>query len=94
MKIKIHLLVLLLSTAGFLASCASPDPYVRGGQRRGTVAGGVTGAIIGNNVRGINSWEGAAIGAAVGRMAGGNVRRTSRYYGGGGGYYGRSRYYY
>ena len=89
MKSKIYLIAIGLALTAFLTSCASPDPYVRGGQRRGTVAGGVTGAIIGNNVRGINSWEGAAIGAAVGRMAGGSrARRTQAYYG-----YGRPRYY-
>lgn len=92
MKIKFHLLVVLLSTAGFLASCASRDQFFRVAQRRGEVAGTATGIIIGNNVSGINSREGAAVGAAVGGVAEGSIRRTMLYYGAGGFYGGPRRY--
>jgi hypothetical protein len=78
--------IVLVST---LFSCVGhPDPYVRGGRRRGAAAGAIAGAAIGNNVRGGNSWGGAAIGAAVGGLAGDRRGKTnSMYYGGGYRYY-------
>ena len=99
MKPKLLLTIALLALASFAVSCASPNQYVRVGQRRGEKAGAVTGVIIGNNVRGISSREAAAVGGAVGGMAGGSVRKTMLYYGAGGFYgsprrYGRRRSYY
>jgi hypothetical protein len=78
----------LLLVAAFLTGCASPDPYVRSSQRRGTIGGAGMGAIIGNNVSGISRGEGAAIGAVLGRSMGTTRGRANS------AYYGRSRVYY
>ena len=69
---RVFLTVTLLFIVSTLVSCVAPhpDPYVRAGRRRGAVVGGITGAVIGNNVKGVSSWGGAAIGAAVGGLAG------------------------
>ena len=83
------LLTCLSLVAAFLTSCASPDPYVRSHQRRGTVGGAAVGAIIGNNVSGISKGEGAAIGAVLGRSMGTTRGRANAAY-----YYGRPRVYY
>ncbi len=79
----IHALAAPALACVLFASCVvpHPDPFVRQGRRGGAVVGGVTGAVIGNNVRGGNSWGGAAIGAGLGALAGDQVGRTrSMYY--------------
>jgi uncharacterized membrane protein len=83
MKTVKHLptaVALFLSALLFLlGSCASPDPYVQRGRVGGTVIGGVTGAVIGNNT-GLGSWGGAAIGAGLGAILGDTAGKSNSMY--------------
>lgn len=88
MKRLLLLITAVAATGGVLASCYTPDPYVRRGRATGTVVGGVTGAVIGNNT-GLGSWGGAAIGAGLGALAGDTRGKTNSMY-----YRSRPYYYY
>ncbi len=74
--------LLLLATLAALAmgACTGYDPYVDRGRVGGAALGGITGAIIGNNISGGNSWAGAAIGSVIGGLAGDAYGRTQSMY--------------
>ena len=59
-------------TAMILTSgCMGPANNTERGAGTGAIAGGILGAIIGNNTKGKNTAEGAAIGALGGAVLGG-----------------------
>jgi hypothetical protein len=76
-----YLAILIL--ACFAPSCAiHPDPYVRHGRTRGALVGAGSGAIIGNNVKGISKGEGAIAGAILeGIIGDARAKANSAYYG-------------
>lgn len=81
MKSYFSALILITLIGAFTTSCmVHPDPYVRRGRAGGATLGAATGAVIGNNVRGGNSWGGAAVGAAVGGLAGDRRGKTNSMY--------------
>ncbi len=70
MKNIILTILLAVAVATIFNSCMTGDPYVNRGRVGGGALGAATGAIIGNNVKGGNSWAGAAIGGVLGGFAG------------------------
>ncbi len=80
MKNFILILILSVSVSAFFSSCMTPDPYVNRGRVGGSALGAATGAIIGNNVKGGNSWAGAAIGGVLGGFAGDAYGKTNSMY--------------
>ena len=65
-----------------------PDPYVRQGRRSGAAVGAASGAAIGKKTKEVSTWGGAAIGTAVGGLAGDRRgKMNSMYYGRGYRYY-------
>ena len=77
MKTRLYIAIASTLMMACSVSC-SHDPYVNRGAARGVVVGGITGAVIGNNIRGGNSWGGAAIGAVGGTMVGGRQARQNQ----------------
>ncbi|MEI9896453.1 MAG: YMGG-like glycine zipper-containing protein [Chthoniobacter sp.] len=69
MRTKIFCSLLLTASLGF-TGCETAGPGERSGTLLGAAGGAGLGAIIGNNVKGMNSWEGALAGAAVGGLVG------------------------
>jgi hypothetical protein len=61
---------LLLSASLVFTGCETAGPGERKGTLLGAGAGAGLGAILGNNIKGMNSWEGALAGAAIGGLVG------------------------
>jgi outer membrane protein OmpA-like peptidoglycan-associated protein len=74
-KISIYLLATVISLGTILTSCnaAKNTNKTQRGAAIGVVAGGLLGAVIGNNVKGMSTEMGAVLGAAVGGVAGGVI---------------------
>jgi hypothetical protein len=59
-----------LSLTLCLTGCETMGPSEKSGTLIGAATGAGLGAIAGNNIRGMNSWQGALAGAAVGGLVG------------------------
>lgn len=80
MKNFILATLLAFAVGTLFTSCMTNDPYVNRGRLGGSALGAATGAIIGNNIKGGNSWAGAAIGGVLGGFAGDAYGKTNSMY--------------
>jgi hypothetical protein len=75
MTLRILSLPCLLAVALATSGCESMGPSQRGGTLWGAAAGAGAGAILGNNVQGLGTREGAIAGALVGGLVGNQMGR-------------------